>query len=848
MKNTMNIAHFQKPSRYIGSEFNCARVRHDAGVKAALCFPDTYEIGMSHLGLKILYSIINNIPYASAERVFAPWVDYEKFLRQKGFLLSSLESKTPLKDFDIVGFSLQYELSYTNVLNMLDLGGIPIRAENRGDGHPLIIAGGPCTANPLPLIPFIDAFVIGEGEEVISEIIDVFKKLEMQNAKCKMQNGSKEILLRELSNLEGVYVPSVHGLKGKRIKRRIVEDLDSIPFPESPIVPFASIVHDRIAIEVLRGCTRGCRFCQAGIIYRPLRERSLEKVLSLARNLISNTGYEEVSFASLSTGDYSCLLPLIKTFNRMFSNNNIAVSLPSLRVESVSGEVLNAIKSVRKTGFTIAPEAGTERLRKVINKNFAAEDYEHSLEKLFSAGWKSIKLYFMIGLPTETERDIDGIISMVERASKKGRELTGSSVNINVGVSAFVPKPHTPFQWFGQMPFKELRKRQDYLRNSLQSRSFGINFKGQHVELSLLESVFSRGDEKAASLIETAWRLGACFDGWSETFDFVKWQKAADTAGVDLMDYASREIDISEGLPWEIIDTGITKEFLINERNKAFKEQTTEDCRVVCHDCGLKCRTTVNSEQLTVNSDESTKNIRLSVKDHRAKKPVRIKVNFSKTGTLRYLSHLEIVRTLLRAMRRAEIPLVYTKGFHPHPKVSFGPALPVGVEGLNEYFEAEIYDLLNITEIPDRVNRVLPEGIKITGTPAAVRKVKNTGDLIFRYEYKITLDKTCPDESLLRDFIRSPEYLITRDGIYFDIRQMVEKAEINDGAVLLVLRDTGKIKVRLYEILKEIFKLSTNELYELEIKRTQLYCCREDKETRLLSIVQGEGEKAWLTI
>ncbi|MBI5050095.1 MAG: TIGR03960 family B12-binding radical SAM protein, partial [Nitrospirae bacterium] len=695
----MNIGHFQKPSRYIGSEFNCACVRHDAGVRTALCFPDTYEIGMSHLGLKILYSIINNIPYASAERVFAPWVDYEKFLRQKGLLLLSLESGTPLKDFDIVGFSLQYELSYTNVLNMLDLGGIPVRGEDRGDGHPLIIAGGPCTANPLPLIPFIDAFVIGEGEEVISEIIDIVKNFKFHPEQVGTNfKFSKKDLLKTLANLKGVYVPLVHEKKKKRIKRRIVEDLNGVPFPESPIVPFASIVHDRIAIEVLRGCTRGCRFCQAGVIYRPLRERSLEKVLSLACKLISNTGYEEVSFASLSTGDYSCLLPLIKTFNRIFLNNNIAVSLPSLRVESVSGEVLNAIKSVRKTGFTIAPEAGTERLRNIINKNFAAEDYEHSLEKLFSAGWKSIKLYFMTGLPTETEQDIDGIVSMVEHASKKGRELTRSSVNINVGVSAFVPKPHTPFQWFGQMPFEELRRRQDYLRNSLQSRGFGINFKGQHVELSLLESVFSRGDEKTASLIETAWRLGACFDGWSETFDFAKWQKAADMTGIDLMDYASREIDISEGLPWEIIDTGITKEFLINELNKAFREQTTEDCRIVCHDCGLKCRTTVHSSprprsasptigsmagakrggQFTANSYKLTRDLRLTAGNQQFKKARWIRVIYSKTGALKYLSHLEVMRALLRAIRRADIPLVYTKGFHPHPKVSFGPALPVG--------------------------------------------------------------------------------------------------------------------------------------------------------------------------
>ncbi|MBI5196105.1 MAG: TIGR03960 family B12-binding radical SAM protein [Nitrospirae bacterium] len=850
----MNIAHFQKPSRYAGSEVNIIRKGQEARVKAALCFPDTYEIGMSHLGLKVLYSIINNIPYASAERVFAPWIDYEKYLRQKGELLSSLESRRPLKDFDIVGFSLQYELSYTNVLNMLDLGGIPVRAEARGDEYPLIIAGGPCAANPMPLAPFIDAFVIGDGEEAVKEIIDVYERVrgQRQRKEFRIQNSefrSKDELLKALSELEGVYVPAVHKPDRRRIKRRIVENLDEAHFPEATVVPFNSIVHDRIAIEVARGCAEGCRFCQAGIIYRPVRERSPEKILSLAHKLIANTGYEEVSFTSLSTGDYSCLLPLIKTFNRVFLNQRIAISLPSLRVGSVSRDVLDEIKSVRKTGFTIAPEAGTKRLRNVINKNLEDTDYDAALERLFSAGWKNIKLYFMIGLPTETEHDIEGIMNMVRHASRKGRELTKRSVNINVGISAFVPKPHTPFQWLGQMPFKELRKRQDYLRNTLQRG--GFNFKGQHVEVSLLEAALSRGDSDMALLVETAWKLGCTFDGWSETFDFQKWLKAAEMTGIDIMSRAEREYELDDKLPWDIIDTDVTKEFLMNEFQNAFKEHTTENCRQVCHNCGLGCGEKIQG--LGVRSQESEYNVRQSdimpscrTDTHHAL-PIRIRMVFSKTGALRYLSHLEVVRALLRAMKRAGVPLTYTNGFHPLPKVSFGPALSVGIEGLNEYFDAEVYAPVNTGEIISKVNAVLPEGLRIVRALALGVRVKINDDFIFKYEYEIISDKTLLNRDLLLNFMQSSQHLITREGRTIDIRQMVEGADMGDGILRLAMKDAGGTKVRLYEILEAVFRLSKDELYGLEIKRTGIHAERQ-KQSDKPSMTEREMEKAWLMI
>lgn len=405
----MNFSSFQKPSRYINNEVNS--IHKEASIKVALAFPDVYEIGMSHLGLKILYKIINDLPFASAERVFSPWIDLEAEMKANRILLSSMESNRPLKDFDIVGFSLQYELSYTTVLNMLYLGGIPLRAEERNNSpfnrrYPLVIAGGPCTVNPAPMSLFIDAFLIGDGEEAVKEILDVFYRWRTEG------DGKREPLLRALSEIEGIYVPFVHSSQfrvrssefsnSSLIKRRFIESLDNTPYPDNPIVPYAAIVHDRVNIEVSRGCPMGCRFCQAGMIYRPVRERSPEKALEIAENSLKNTGYEEVAFTSLSAGDYSCLLQIVKEFNKRFVKNKIALSLPSLRVASINRSILKEISAVRKTGFTIAPEAGTDRLRRVINKDFTEEDYEQAIKTLFEEGWHNLKLYFMIGLPTET--------------------------------------------------------------------------------------------------------------------------------------------------------------------------------------------------------------------------------------------------------------------------------------------------------------------------------------------------------------------------------------------------------------------------------------------------------------
>ncbi len=780
----MNLVEFRKPSRYIDSEINVIK-KKDAAIRVALLFPDLYEIGMSHLGLKILYHIINNIPYASAERVFAPGRDLRDYMRKEGMRLASLETNTPLHQFDIVGISLQYELSYTTVLEMLDLGGIaPFRSDRDGTA-PIVIAGGPSASNPLPLEGFVDAFCIGDAEEAVVELLDAFLAL---------RGSSREEILRGISGIEGFYVP---GYSTGRVRRRYIDDLDSAPYPTRPVVPYTQIVHDRINIELSRGCTRGCRFCQAGMIYRPLRERSPRTVLNIARQSIDSTGYDEVSLTSLSAGDYTQLLPLLRAFNREFSDRKISLSLPSIRVGAVNQELLKEIKSVRKSGFTIAPEAGSERLRRIINKEFSEEEFEKALWMLFNEGWLNVKLYFMVGLPGERDEDVEGIAMMAARARKIARTVTRKGVNITVSVSPFVPKPHTPFQWVGQCNEDLLLHRLALIRKNMPKQ---VKFKHHDLKMSLIEAALSRGDGRLSDLLYEVWREGAYLEGWSDEFDYNCWLKAMDRTGIDIRGYALRDYPSDESLPWDFIDNGVKKEFLEKEYNTALRARVTADCNVVrCQGCGLGCK---SGQYL------SADNIGFIPPQREGPsrfKPVKVRMEYSKLGEMRYLSHLELSAAMLRAFRRAGVPLCYTEGFHPMPKVSFGPPLSVGVEGQREYLDVEVYPPFDITLYHERINRELPEGIRINRMGFFFRRLPSISSFVSMYEYEIGL----PD---------GERRLNLRDRTFSDF---IEKFDIiNKNTVIIQLKDLKDRKVRLKDCLEGIFGVPVEGL---KVRRRALY-------------------------
>ena len=575
-----------KPARYTGNEWNAVRKDASAGAgltRFAFCFPDVYEVGMSHVGLRILYEIINRRADASCERAFAPWIDMEQLMRERGIPLFAIESRDALTDFDFIGFTFQYELCYTNVLNMLDLAGLDPRAAGRGDGLPVVIAGGPCVCNPAPMAQFVDLFVAGEGEEVINELLDLYGAMKSAGAVPKCE------FLREASKIGGIYAPMFPPENGRKVKKRIVPDLGAAGFPERGIVPNTEIVHDRITLELFRGCIRGCRFCQAGYIYRPVRERDPDTLLRQANALVCSTGYEEISLTSLSTSDYTGLGGLTERLSAQMGDRRVNLSLPSLRADSFSLGLAQDASNVRKSGLTFAPEAGTQRLRDVINKGITEEDILRSAEHAFNAGWGGVKLYFMIGLPTETEGDLDGIACLVRKIVETYRrvpkEARARDLNVSVSAASFVPKPFTPFQWEAQDDMDVLRYKQDYLKEALKMKY--VKFHWHDARESVLEAVFSRGGAEAGDVLYEAWKAGARFDGWSECFNYDIWLGAFDKAGKRPADFANRRLGIDEALPWDIMDYGISGEFLASERERAYAGRVTENCRDGCARCGI---------------------------------------------------------------------------------------------------------------------------------------------------------------------------------------------------------------------------------------------------------------------
>lgn len=592
------LQYVQKPARYVGGELNSVvKEANNVDIRYAFCFPDTYEIGMSHLGLKILYSVVNQRDDAWCERVFAPDNDMEEQMRKNNVPLFALESGDYIKDFDMIGFTLQYELSYTNMLNMLDLAGVELYSKDRNDLTPIVCVGGPCTCNPEPIVDFCDIVFIGEGEESTNEVIDLLKE-------CKLNGESKQQFLEKAKNITGVYVPSLYvdsynddgtlkelkplGDAPMPVKKSIISDMNTVHYPKEFIVPFINVVHDRAVAEIFRGCIRGCRFCQAGFIYRPIREKSVETINQQCKDLIKNTGYDEISLCSLSTSDHSQVNELLSTLIDWTVKEKINLSLPSLRVDNFSDELVEKLNKVRKSGLTFAPEAGTQRLRDVINKNVTEEEVIRTCTKAFDNGWTSVKLYFMMGLPTETMEDIEGIadlgMQVVHAFYKNPNRQKGTGLQVSISCSSFIPKPFTPFQWEPEDSMESLKAKQAHLLESIPSKKIKVSY--HETPTSLLEGVLARGDRRLSAVIYSAFKKGCKFDSWDDQFKFDLWMQAFEENSIDPCFYTKRKREFTEVLPWDHLDFGVSRKFLEKENIKAHENKTTPHCRIQCAGCG----------------------------------------------------------------------------------------------------------------------------------------------------------------------------------------------------------------------------------------------------------------------
>jgi radical SAM family uncharacterized protein/radical SAM-linked protein len=845
------FAHVKKPSRYIGNEFNVFRKDWEtAALRIALVFPDLYEIGMSHHGLQILYSVINTQADLLADRVYAPDRDLEELLQGRGEPIFAVESRRSLADFDMIGITLPYELCYTNILTILALGNIPFRSEERSESHPFIVGGGSGSCNPEPVADFFDAVLLGDGEEAVLEIASVLKS-------ARQSGSSRQETLEKLARIPGVYVPSffepsynssgellaVNPLKKDygKVRRCILSDLQTSHTPEKPLVPLARIIHDRLGIEVARGCTRGCRFCQAGIIYRPVRERTADRVFALAENGMAASGFEELALLSLSTGDYSCLSPALGHLMDRFVKDYVSVSMPSMRVGTLTPEIMQQIKRVRKTGFTLAPEAGTDRLRNVINKGITEEDLLSTCKNANKLGWKLLKFYFMLGLPTETLDDVRAISELVRRAARASGDR---NLRINVSVTTFVPKPHTPFQWEPQISTDEAFARIDLLKKSLPRGNY--NLKWHDPRQSFLEGVMSRGDRQLAKVIEAAWRRGARLDAWSEHFDLRIWEGAAAAVCIDLGRYL-RQRDFSEVLPWHHLDTGVDEDFLRDELARAWKGEYTPDCRVHgCQECGVcdfkKIRPIVQCQKRNPAGSPGSAypempggaaGPEISPMQGGLGAPGPEERNshhwyrlfYAKQGDIRFLSHLEVIQLFFQAFRRAGIKMHYSQGFNPVPKASFSPALPVGTASLAEYLDVDLREAItDELSFLQRMNGQMPSGITLLSvTEVNDKKAGASGENITCYEINLGHDLSGTERENLQRFMASESFAVTqkRKGKErtVDIRQQVKSLGVSGNASLemVLYSEEGKAAGKPGDILRAALDLKEERCLETAI-------------------------------
>lgn len=841
----------QRPGRYTDNELNSVHKNWDqAQIKIALAYPDLYEIGMSGLGLAILYSVVNRLPFALADRSYLPWPDMEEAMRRQDIPLFGWETRRELKEFDVLGITLQTELCYAGVLNLLDLAGLPLYADQRKEEHPLVIGGGSCCANPAPLSKFFDAFVIGDGEEAIVEICG-----QLQEAKAKIESRRQKI--ERLSRISGVYVPAIHDKTQIRIRARHISSLDIKDAAHPPLVPLVEVTHDRLTVEIARGCTRGCRFCQAGMVYRPRLVRPKEDVAKLAREGIAKSGWDEVSLLSLSSGDYPDLLGLLQKLNGCFSNSKVAISLPSLRLDSFDGEMIEALKKVKKTGLTFAPEAGSQRLRDVINKGISQEELLRVIALAKKEGWMQVKLYFMIGLPTETEEDLKELCGLCHQASKLG-------VNLKVSVSPFVPKAQTPFQWEAQDSWETLCQKIDLLSRGLKSHK--VQMKWHDLRSSKLEGLLARGGSETAALIEKAWRKGAKLDQWSEHFVWGRWEESLKELGLNV-DELCRARTADEALPWDNIDYGVSKKFLLQEKQKAYQEQITSDCREHgCHGCGADCGTqgtgireqvsgdrgsdyaiTSSDKQGTENSPSTwlraSKQETASVKQladgfgRSAKKMAgpaqlartKFRLRYAKGPELRFISHLDLMRAWLRAVSRAELPVAFSQGFSPHPKIAFGPPLALGLTTSADYMDIQLDRPLS-GDIGTLINPHLAPGLNVLESKPIFGNAKSITELCDAAEYRVLRDEAFDPPAAVQ---KAKEILDSKKPWPVDVLRKDQHKELDLAPQILdISAEAGSLKikmrlveggVKLNEALAVILELPEGKIKQLLIERTGMY-------------------------
>jgi radical SAM family uncharacterized protein/radical SAM-linked protein len=773
------ILKVEKPTRYLGNELNAVvKPPQDARVLFGLAFPDTYEVGMSNVGFRTLYHALNERPDTACERFFMPWADMEAVMRSRNLPLFSLENRLPALAFDVLGFTMQFELCYTTILAMLDLARVPLLSKDRRRDDPLILGGGPCSYNPEPVADFFDAVVVGEGEEVVHEISDVM-------AEWKPSGESRKDLLWRLSEIQGVYIPSffkphynaldktlkaIEPLKPgyERVVRRVIPDLNAVPMPEKPIMPFMQTIHDRLPIEIQRGCTRGCRFCQVGMITRPTRQRSPENVRHLAEVGLAATGYEEVGFLSLSAGDYECINGLLEDFFDRFAPERISISLPSLRTETMNERLTQQIKRVRKSGFTVAPEAATERMRRVINKGNKEENLLNAVETIFKAGWELVKFYFMIGLPTERDEDVRAIVQLSAKAHDLARKHL-QNPKIHVGVSTFVPKPFTPFQWEPMIPLEETRRKHSVLKEELRKlprqKYSSLSIKPHDASQSSFEGALALGDRRLGTAVLAAYRMGQRFDGWSEHFHLDVWDNAAKEMesihGVGLEFFAHRGRTQHEVLPWDHIDCEVTKPYLWGELKKSYEEAEVVDCVLSrCTACGACDYFTVDTR---VYKDQDYQ--------HAAPLPPRpadpvertiVRVRYSKEGRVRALSHLETKNALERAIRRAKLPVAFSQGFSPKPKLTFSPALSVGIESQAEFVDIVLIGVHDPATVGAALQARMPPGMAVLASEVAHDESLNQGANAVTYTAEVPIDAMAGLESAIDRFTQASEWMIMR--------------------------------------------------------------------------------------